>query len=378
MPTAQKPVSSGKMMRRKKTAKQSTSSGGVIKMAVWARLKNGRIANKIQTTAKDFLARRPHRSFRRTYRRDYVRSLQLPGYWSFTYYVQKMLWSNRKIFLYVISIYVILTVVLVSFASEDTYMQLRDTLDTTGDNAFGGFWGEITKAGLILAAGATGSLNNAQAGAQAQNQIYAVIIGLLAWLTTVWLLRAVLAGRKPRMRDGLYNAGAPIIPTFLVASVIIVQLIPMALAIFAYNSAVVSGLLKGGVEAMMFWSVAGLLVILSLYWITSTLLALVVVTLPGMYPLQALRTAGDLVVGRRLRILLRLLWMAFMVIVAWVIVVIPIILFDGWIKSAWEGIWWLPLVPITLLIMGSMTVIWVAAYVYLLYRKIVDDDALPA
>jgi hypothetical protein len=289
-----------------------------------------------------------------------------------------MLWQNRKVFSFVLLAYVVLTVTLISFASEDTYMQLRDTLSSTGAGAFGGFWGEINKAGLLLAAGATGALNNAQIGSQAQSQIYAVLIGLLTWLTTVWLLRAILAGRKPKMRDGLYNAGAPIVPTFLVASIIIVQLIPVALAFFAYNAAVVSGLLEGGVEAMLFWALAGLLVVLSLYWITSTLIALVVVTLPGMYPLQALRTAGDLVVGRRVRILLRLLWMALTIVVSWAVVAIPIILFDGWIKSAWEGIWWLPLVPITLLVMGAATVLWVASYIYLLYRGIVDDDALPA
>lgn len=374
MPNVQKTSPS----QRAATSKKASGQAGPTRTSVLAKLKSVRSVGRFKGAVKNFLARRPHRSFRRTYRRDYVRSLRLPGYWSFTHHVQKILWSNRKIFMYVMVIYVILTVVLISFASEDTYMQMRDTLDTTGDNAFGGFWGEITKAGLILAAGATGSLNSAQTGTQAQSQIYAVIIGLLTWLTTVWLLRAIMANRKPRMRDGLYNAGAPIVPTFLVASIIILQLLPMALAIYAYNSAVVSGLLEGGIEAMMFWSVAGLLVILSLYWITSTLLALVVVTLPGMYPVQALRTAGDLVIGRRVRILLRLLWMAFVIIITWAVIVIPIILFDGWIKSAWDAIWWLPLVPITLLMMGAVTVIWVAAYIYLLYRKIVDDDALPA
>ena len=343
-----------------------------------SKLANIKVVSSSISNVQNLLARRPHRSFRRTYRRDYIRSMELPGYWSFTNSIRALLWKNRKIFAYVTVIYIILTVVLISFASEDTYMQLRDTLNTTGEGTFDGFWGEVGKASLILAAGVTGSLNNAELGSQTQSQIYAVIIGLLAWLTTVWLLRAILAGRKPKMRDGLYNAGAPIVPTFLVSLVVILQLLPLALAIFAYNSAVVSGLLEGGVEAMMFWSVAALLVILSLYWITSTLLALVIVTLPGMYPMRALRTAGDLVIGRRVRILLRLLWLGFTIIAAWAIIVIPIILLDGWMKSAWDWIWWLPLVPITLLLMSSVTVIWTASYVYLLYRRIVDDDALPA
>ncbi|MDB5168546.1 MAG: hypothetical protein JWO55_804 [Candidatus Saccharibacteria bacterium] len=378
MPATKQIVSLDKTARPKKITKKTATQKYNFLTEILFKVKNNRFIVKSQLKMQDFLVRRPHRSFQRTYRRDYVRPLDMPGYWAFTNHVRKILWDNRKLFLYVIIIYAVLTVTLISFASEDTYMQLRDSLNSTASNAFTGVWGELSKAGLILAAGATGALNSAQIGSQGQSQIFPILIGLLTWLTTVWLLRAILAGRRPKMRDGLYNAGAPILPTFLVSAVIIVQLIPMALAFFAYNAAVVSGLLDGGAEAMMFWLVAGLLVVLSLYWITSTLIALVVVTLPGMYPMQALRTAGDLVVGRRVRILLRLLWLVFTVVLTWAIVVIPIILFDGWIKSAWDAIWWLPLVPIVLLLMGAFTVIWVAGYVYLLYRKIVEDDALPA
>jgi hypothetical protein len=378
MPTTKKTASSHKAARQSKLATKTAMLKPHFLTAAFLRIKNSPPVVQSQLNIQNFLARRPHRSFQRTYRRDYVRSLDMPGYWSFTNHVRKVLWGNRKLFIYVIMIYVILTIALISFASEDTYMQLRDSLNSTESGAFSGAWGELSKAGLILAAGATGTLNSAQIGSQGQSQIFAVLIGLLTWLTTVWLLRAILAGSHPKMRDGLYNAGAPILPTFLVSAVIIAQLLPMALAFFAYNAAVVSGLLEGGAEAMLFWLVAGLLVVLSLYWMTSTLIALVVVTLPGMYPMQALRTAGDLVVGRRLRILLRLLWLAGTIALTWVIVVIPIILFDGWIKSAWDGIWWLPLVPVTLLIMGAFTVIWAAGYVYLLYRRIVEDDALPA
>jgi hypothetical protein len=378
MPATKQIVSLDKTDRPKKITKKTATQKYNFLTEILFKVKNNRFIVKSQLKMQDFLVRRPHRSFQRTYRRDYVRPLDMPGYWAFTNHVRKILWDNRKLFLYVIIIYAVLTVTLISFASEDTYMQLRDSLNSTASNAFTGVWGELSKAGLILAAGATGALNSAQIGSQGQSQIFPILIGLLTWLTTVWLLRAILAGRRPKMRDGLYNAGAPILPTFLVSAVIIVQLIPMALAFFAYNAAVVSGLLDGGAEAMMFWLVAGLLVVLSLYWITSTLIALVVVTLPGMYPMQALRTAGDLVVGRRVRILLRLLWLVFTVVLTWAIVVIPIILFDGWIKSAWDAIWWLPLVPIVLLLMGAFTVIWVAGYVYLLYRKIVEDDALPA
>lgn len=348
--------------------------GGIA--AVTARVRNNNIVLKTESRIRNFLARRPHRSFRRTYHRDYARSFNMPGYISFTHSVYKTLWSNRKIFSIMLVVYMLASIAFVNLSSEDLYAQMRETINESDTEIFSGFWGEIGKAGLLLAGGVTGSYNDT--AATTETQVYLTIIGLLTWLTTVWLLRAILAGRKPKVRDGLYNAGAPILPTFLVLSVMVLQLLPLALALFGYSAAVASGLLDGGVEAMMFWSVASLLFILSLYWVTSTFIALVVVTLPGMYPMRALRTAGDLVVGRRLRILLRVLWMLLVIVIAWVVVAIPIILFDAWLKSAWVAIAWLPIVPLMLLVLGSLTVIWVASYVYLLYRKIVDDDALPA
>jgi hypothetical protein len=152
----------------------------------------------------------------------------------------------------------------------------------------------------------------------------------------------------------------------------------VALAAIGYGAASASGLLDGGVEAMIFWAVAGLLTMLSLYWATSTLFALIVVTLPGMYPMKAIRTAGDLVIGRRLRILYRLLWLIGTIVAAWLLVMVPIILFAMWFNSISPAVSWVPIVPVALLLMTTLTIIWSASYVYLFYRKVVDDDSAPA
>jgi hypothetical protein len=129
---------------------------------------------------------------------------------------------------------------------------------------------------------------------------------------------------------------------------------------------------------MLFWIAASLLTILSLYWLTSTLFALIVVTLPGTYPFKALRIAGDMVVGRRVRLLVRVLWMLVVLAVAWFIVLVPFILLDTWLKGMWPTIEWVPIIPVVLLIVSSISVMWVASYVYLLYRKVIEDDAKPA
>src|SRR5680860_170755 len=314
----------------------------------------------------------PHRSFRRTLARDDARSLKLPGYIAFTAYVWKTIWTNRKIFISLALVYAVLTVLLVGIASQDTYTTLKETLNATGGDFLSGSWGEIGKASLLSLSAMTGGLSQSLSEAQ---QIYAAIIILLTWLTSIWLLRNILAGHKVKLRDGLYSAGSPILSTFIVALLLLVQLLPLALALIGYTAAAATGLLSGGVEAMLFWFSAGLLAVLSLYWVTSTFFALVIVTLPGMYPLQAIRTAGDLVIGRRVKILLRLLWLILSIVLTWALIMIPMILLDTWLKGIWPAINWVPIIPILLLTLGAFTIVWASSYIYLLYRKVVADDA---
>jgi hypothetical protein len=333
------------------------------------------VFKSVKTRTDTYLNRRPHRSFRWTRRRDYNRSLKLPGYFAFTSEVRKTLWPHRKVFLLLSLFYALLMATLVGLASQETYTTLTDTLRDTSGDVFDGNLGEVGKAGLLLLTAMTGGISQTLTDAQ---QVYAGIVILLTWLTTVWVLRNVLAGHKVKLRDGLYNAGAPIISTFLVSLVLIIQLLPLAVALIAYSAAAASGLLAGGVEAMLFWIAAGLLAVLSLYLVTSTFIAMIVVTIPGMYPIRALKTAGDLVVGRRVRILLRLLWLAMGIVIAWAVVMVPIILLDTWAKGVWPNLQWLPVIPVFLLAMSSVSVVWAAGYIYLLYRKVVADDADPA
>jgi len=322
-----------------------------------------------------FLKRRPHRSFRRTRRRDYTRSLELPGYFAFTKYVAKTIFSHWKTFSLLVLVSSILTVAMVGIGSQDSLNTLTNTISTTSGDFFTGGWGKVGEAGLLFLTAVTGGLSQELSELQ---QALAVILVLFTWLTSVWLLRNMLAGHKVKLRDGLYSSGSPILATFVVAIVLLVQLLPFALALFGYSAAVSTILLTGGVEAMLFWIAAGLLTVLSLYWITSTFFALIIVTLPGMYPFKAIKIAGDLVIGRRLRILSRLLWMSISVLISWAIILIPIILINSWVNGMWAAANWVPVVPVAILILSTATVIWVSSYIYLLYRKVVADDAEPA
>jgi len=334
-----------------------------------------RSKSNIHNRKANFLARRPHRSFRRTRRRDYRRSLKLPGYFAFIAYVNRTLWKNKKTFLLLALAYALLSAVLVSVMSENTYTNIRDSVTDTTSELANGNWGSIGNASLVLLA----VVNSFATGApDTSQQVFTVLLILMVWLTTVWLLRNILAGNKVKVRDGIYNASAPLISTFIVLAILIIQLIPMAVGLITGVVALQTGFLSNGGVAMIFWLGVGSLAILSLYWITASFIGLVVVTLPGMYPLKALAIAGDMVVGRRLRILLRILWALLVLALGWLVIMVPLILFDAWLKSVASAVNWLPTIPIALLVMASLTIIWLATYIYLLYRKVVDDDALPA
>jgi len=328
-----------------------------------------------QKRVEEFLKRRPHRSFRITQRRDYKRSLKLPGYFAFTNSVLKTIWDNRKTFGLLALTSALATALAVGLASQDTYSALRGTLNLTSGDMFNGALGEFGKAGLLLITSATGGISQNLSDIQ---QVYSGIITLLTWLTSVWLLRNILAGHKVKLRDGLYNSGSPILPTFIVALSFIAPALLLSLGLIFYSAAATSGLLAGGVEAMLFWAAELVLAVISVYWIISTFFALVIITLPGMYPLRALKIAGDMVVGRRLRILYRLLWAAISTVIIWSVVMIPIIMFDSWLKGVWSAVSWVPIVPIALLALSTITIIFLSSYVYLLYRKVVADEADPA
>lgn len=323
----------------------------------------------------DFLARRPHRSFKLTRRRDYIRSLALPGYFSFTSEVVKTLRKRTRTYLTLAVLFALFNAVLVGVSSQESYRTLADAISEAGSQITGGGFGNLGEAGLLLGGAIAGTFAPQLSDVQ---QVYAVLLGVLVWLATVWLLRAQSNGATPSLRDALYSSGSPLVPTVLLFIVGLLQLVPFALSVIGINIANQTGLLEGGgVLSMLAWLVATLFGIASIYWVTNTVIAMVVITLPGIRPMEAIRTSGDLIIGRRLRIMYRLLWLGLVIIITWILTVLPAIFIDRWVVATFN-ISWLPLVPIAITIVASLSTVFAAAYVYILYRKVVDDDASPA
>ena len=116
------------------------------------------------------------------------------------------------------------------------------------------------------------------------------------------------------------------------------------------------------------------MLLLAFYLLASNLIALVAITAPGVYPLNALRAANNLVFGHRLKIISRLLFLALTLIIVWAIVLFPIIAIDLLLKSWLTFLSGVPLVPAAMLFMICFSFVYIAAYLYLLYRRILDES----
>ena len=360
---------------RRKRATSKADSRAAAKKTVSLKERLNKAWQRLIQRRQAFLRRRPHRSFRVTKRRDYRRSLKLPGYFALTKQAWQLMRKHWRIFVGLTAIYAVLGVLLSGLISQDTYQQLKDTINGTNQ---GGALGTIVPTLMLFAGVVTNQLGNSTSSAGSSQQVIGALIGLYIWLTTIWLVRGVIVGKRPKIRDGLYNAGAPVIALSVLVFIALIQLLPAAIAVIIYGAADTSGMLQQTVVLMLAAGATILIVTLSIYWLTSTLFAMVIITLPGMYPLEAARLASDVVLGRRMRILLRLMWLLVVLAVVWAVVLIPVIIIDGALKAAIPALNWLPLVPLVALMLAALSIVASACYIYLFYRKVVADDSAPA
>ncbi|MBR3135242.1 hypothetical protein IKG54_01600 [Candidatus Saccharibacteria bacterium] len=315
---------------------------------------------------------RPHKSFHRSYREDYQRELAVPGLLSHAVNTFKTIFKNWKIFLPLIILAVIFNILLVGLMNEDTYTAFQDAVEETNQNYAGGSLGNFAKAGLtLMSVVATGGLSS---GLTETQVIFLTIIFLIIWLVTVYIVRHYLAGHKIKLRDALYNALTPLLSTLVVLIVFLIQLLPVVFTVIIYSAAVQTVFLSTPFYALVFFIFASLMILLSLYLISSTAMALVAVTAPGLYPMKALSSASDLIMGRRIKLIIRILFLIFVVAIVYVVFMLPLILLDMWAKSTFSWLEGIPFVSVYLLIATVFAFIYSATYLYLYYRRMLNYD----
>ena len=321
---------------------------------------------------------RLHHSFRRSYREDYERQTELPGLLSHIAATFKIIRQNFKIFLPLIGLIVLLYISLVGLMSESTFQEFKESIDNTNKELVSGRLGNLGRAGLTLVGtvttGGLTTMNDAQ-------KIFSILLFMITWLVSIYLTRHLLAGHHPRMRDGLYNALSPLISTLFVALIVFIELIPIMFVVITYQAAVSTEFLKTPFYALIYFIFASLLTILSVYLTSSSLMGLIAVSAPGLYPLTAIETARNLIAGRRIRFLVRILYLFFWVALIYIVIVLPAILLDILVKGAfpWLNDLGLPFVPFVLLVVTIFVFIFISIYAYLFYRQLLDykDDFYP-
>lgn len=347
------------------------------------------IFKKIVKINKNFLKRRPHRSFKLTPKSSNYRPLKIEGIFSFSKNVIKTIKKYKIFFIKLLGLSVLASILLVGLMNQSVYNNLRDALNNSTRNANeqskietdenlinDDFGGKIYKAGLMFMSTVTeGGLSTSKSESQ---QLIMLFIFIMVWLSVVWYLRNVLAGNKVSVRDAIYNAGAPIIPMIGIILVIVLQLIPLGLYLLFYSAAVQTKFINGGVESMVFYVIGFLISVLTLYWTLSSFLALIVITIPGVKPMDALRIAGDMSVGRRRTLLFRTLWQILQIGILWAVILIPLILIENVLSEKWEIIKKIPIIPFLELVLSCATFIWTSVYFYLMYRRLLEDESRPA
>lgn len=327
--------------------------------------KSRRLAARAERQKTSF---RPHKSFHRTYHEDYDRSLNLPGLMHHAAATFALLFKHWRLFLPLVLLSTVLSILLIGLLSEETYVQFQDAIDQTAN-------GELNNAAraslLLISTITTGGLTNGMSEVQ---QVFVILLFIVAWLVTIYLLRHLLAGQHPKLRDGLYNALTPLIPSVMLAVVLLVDLVPIALVVIIYSHAASTNFLSTPFYAFAFFIFALLLIILSLYLAARTFIALIAVSAPGVYPLDALRASSDLVMSRRIRILLRVFYLVPVLAIIWAVIMLPLIALDLQLKANVSWLAGTPVIPFIMVFMTCCTVVYFSAYSYLFYRRLLDYD----
>ncbi len=332
----------------------------------------GRSFKKIQTKIKTERSKHIHlhKSFKRSYREDYQRKTETPGLLSHAMTTFQLIFKHWKTFFALIAIMTVAYIILVGLLSEDLYQQFQTSIDETSTGLANGKIGNFAKAGLLLISTiTTGGLDTGMGEVQT---VFMVALFLIMWLVVIYLLRHFLAGGRPKLRDALYNALLPLISTLLVFVVIFIQAIPLMLVAITYSAAIMTDFLSTPFYALVYFIFAAVMILISVYLLSSSLMALVAVTAPGVYPMAAIMNASDLMAGRRVRFILRAFYLILVIALIYLVTMLPIILIDLWLKSVWSWLAGWPIVPFFLLVATCFVFIYATTYLYRYYRWLLD------
>ena len=306
----------------------------------------------------------PHRSFYLTTHAQAVRQINISGYGRFVTEVWRMVRDNWLIYLKITLLMALAIIAVVGVSNaHSNYVDTREAMEKVDLHPL------LKQAGLVTQAIIT-SLTVTDANRQAAT----FIIVAVAWLSLIFIARRVYNGNQLRLRDAIYSAGTPLIPMMVLLVAVLVQLLPLALVLISYSAITGAGYINQGIaiENMAAWCVILAVLVLTIYWMVTSLLTLVSVTIPGLYPMRAYYETSIQVAGRRVKILFRILMMFLPLLALWALVLIPTVLLDSILKPKT-----FPAVQLVVSLLAAVSCTWVSAYMYVLYRRILDSPEQP-
>ena len=203
------------------------------------------------------------------------------------------------------------------------------------------------------------------AGLNETSVVFSSVIFLVLWLTTIFILRQRMAGHQLKLRDALYNAMTPLIQTFVVFLAAVFECLPIFIVVIAYSTALETDLFALPFYAFLFLVFAGVMILLSAYLLSSTLIALIAVSAPGIYPVPAFKAATELMMGRKVKFVLRLIALLLFLGAIWAAIMVPLAMLLA--VAA-------PVALAVIEILACFSSIYVTAYLYLYYRWMLDYD----
>lgn len=269
------------------------------------------------------MAKTTSKTFKRAYREDIVRELEVPGMGYQIFQSFRLIFKNWKVFLP----FLIIEVAVIAF-----------------------LMGVISEATLYDAAA----------------MVIMTVAIITTWLFTIFVLRHTMAGQKVSFSDAAFNSMTPMNAVLVLLLLAAVQTVPVILVIIAYSSAVETHFLDTPFYAFLFLVFSFLMLLLSGYLLSSTVMAMVAVSAPGIYPIQAVKATNEVMMGRRIKFMLRLIALLIVLGVMWAIVVWPV-------AAMLPGT---PVFSVVLYTLGCISVMYTATYFYLYYRWMISFDGV--
>ena len=226
------------------------------------------------------------------------------------------LWDHWPQFSVIYLIYVVISFVLVRGVSLNTNESQLKAVVGGLSRSTSAQASAVTNA-FSLFINSSGNTTSPSAGT------YQLFILLIFSLVIIWALRMVSSGKKLRVSDAFYKSLYPLIPILLVVLLIGIELIPLLLGAYVYSVVLTDKLFNNLFEEIGLIVVCVGMALVSLYFITSSIFALYIVTLPDMRPMIALRSAKRLVKSRRLIVMRKVLFLPLALIVIGGVIVIP-------------------------------------------------------